>query len=475
MNIQLIRESIEYLDAAIRQLHQDEAGELRTLTPEEQTRFDEGLAMRQDLQRQLERHELVERTATTRPGAARSGDGAATGPAFIDRTGDPFDLSEVRFVGRPARELGRELRDRALRAMDATDFNDDAHRASAEKLVRGKDTRDGALAAHVLVTGSEAYRDAFSKVSVGDHGSLTVDERQALELHRAMSLTNANGGFAIPFHLDPTIILTNAGTINHVRERATVKQTVVKTWHGVTSAGVTAAFAAEATEVADNSPTLAQPAISAHKAHAFVAGSDEVFEDMANLSGDVTMLIADAKDRLEATKFTLGAGDGSNEPNGVVTALAAVGGSVVASITADTFALADVYALQAALPARHRPRASWMAQLAIANKIRQFDTAGGAALWTQLANGTPDILLGKPFDEAEDMDGVINAGATNRVLVYADLSKYYVIDRIGMSIQFIPFLMGANGRPSGQVGWYAHWRVGGDFVDANAGRLLDVT
>ena len=40
--------------------------------------------------------------------------------------------------------------------------------------------------------------------------------------------------------------------------------------------------------------------------------------------------------------------------------------------------LADVYTLQGSLPARYRSNASWLANNLIYNKVRQFDTAGGA-------------------------------------------------------------------------------------------------
>ncbi|MGV7778876.1 phage major capsid protein, partial [Mycobacterium kansasii] len=73
----------------------------------------------------------------------------------------------------------------------------------------------------------------------------------------------------------------------------------------------------------------------------------------------------------------------------------------VAPKTAETFALADVYALQGALPARFRSAASWLANNITYNTIRQFDTAGGAAMWERIGADRPALLLGKPAGEAE--------------------------------------------------------------------------
>jgi len=469
MNPDQIRNAIEYLDACLRELHQT-GDELRSLTPEEQTRFDEGLTMRNNLAAQLERHASIERTATLRPAAAVPGDGAR-GVALLPERGDPFDLSEVRAFGRPPAEVGRELRDRALVALERSEFVDDAHRDQVDRLLRRRDTRDGALAQHVLATGSDDYRAAWAKLMVGDTISLTDPERRALQAERAMSLTAANGGFAVPFVLDPTIIMTNAGTINPFRMIADIKTIVAKTWNGVSSAGVTAGYTTEATEASDNAPTFAQPSISAHRAQAFVPVSIEAFEDIANLAGDLLMMFSDARDRLEATKFTLGSG--VNEPKGIITAVSAVGGSVVPTTTADTFVVADVYKTLNALPARHRPNASWVSQLAVQNLIRQFDTAGGSSLWAQIGSDRPSVLLGKPIYEAEDMDGVINATATNFILLIGDFKKFAIVDRVGMSVEFIPVLFGATQRPTGQRGWYCYWRSGSDVVDANAFRVLD--
>lgn len=42
---------------------------------------------------------------------------------------------------------------------------------------------------------------------------------------------------------------------------------------------------------------------------------------------------------------------------------------------------------------------------------------------------------------------------------------------VPVSIEFIPHLLGANRRPSGQRGFYQHWRVGGDVLVGDAFRL----
>lgn len=60
------------------------------------------------------------------------------------------------------------------------------------------------------------------------------------------------------------------------------------------------------------------------------------------------------------------------------------------------------------------------------------------------------------------------------VVVLGDFRQYYIIDRIGMSVAYNPLVIGTNRRPTGEVGWAAFWRVGGDCVNADAFRMLRV-
>ena len=74
------------------------------------------------------------------------------------------------------------------------------------------------------------------------------------------------------------------------------------------------------------------------------------------------------------------------------------------------------------------------------------------------------------------MDGVINAGATNNVLIFGDFSNYVIADRVGMTVETIPHLFAtANNRPTGQRGFYAFYRLGADSVNDGAFSMLDVT
>jgi HK97 family phage major capsid protein len=411
------------------------------------------------LSARAEQVEAVRQAAISAPNVERSA------PEVITRTtSDPFDNLDAIRAGVVS---DGDLRARALDAIEqAGEHMTDSQRERATQLVQSAGNKHSAgIARHVLLTGSPEYHAEFEEYARS--GGTYVGP----QLRAALSLTDANGGYMVPFTLDPTIILTNDGTANPFRQTATVKTITTDTWNGVSSAGVTAEWTAEAAEAADASSTFAQLSIIPARADAYVEGSYEVLSD-SGFAGELGMLLADAKDRLEGTAFATG--NGTNKPTGIVTQLVA-DSKTVTSTTTDTFARADVDKVMQALPPRHRSKAVWFANNTIYDAIRAFDTSGGSAFWANLGAATPEQLKGRPVYESSDFDGVINAAQENYVLAYVDMSTYYIVDRVGMSVLYEPMVKGANRRPTGQAGWFAMWRVGGKFVNSNGGRLLNVT
>lgn len=382
---------------------------------------------------------------------------------------NPWDTSSMRY----GEGTHTELRSRALDAIERMQFADDKVREASTRFVE-RDSDSSRVANLVLATTSPEYGHAFIKLirSQGQFAALNADEIGAVQ--RALSLTDANGGFLVPFQLDPTVILTANGSVNQIRQIARVVQATGDVWNGITSAGVTGSWDDEAEQASDDAPTFASPNIPIHKLQIFVPLSHEVQMDADGLASEIARVIAFEKDVKESTAFATGSG--SKQPTGIVTALVASSPSVVKnSATTDTFAAADVYTLDAELPQRYAANASWLAHRAIYNKIRQFDTAGGSSLWGHLDEGRKPDLLGRPNYVSEAMDGVINTSAENYVLVYGDFQNYVIADRLGTTMSYIPHLFGANGRPTGQAGWHAWARVGADSVNDGAFRLLNVT
>lgn len=447
-----------------------------TLTDEQSARFDALETEASELRAKVEAAETrAAAVSRIRAAAERGSIEIPDGTAIATTTRhDPFDLTTLRFNA-----SSDEVRARALTAIERVPELHDAARQRASALV-GRLGPD--LARRVLLTGSTAYRTGFQKAMVGRSDMWDPEERDAFRA--ALSLTDANGGFAVPFTLDPTVISTNDVSTNPFRRISRTVSTVTNDWNGITSAGVTASFDAEAAEVSDDSPTLGQPNIPVHMARAFARGSIEISQDWASIETDLRTMFQEAKDDLEGTVFTTGTG--TNQPTGIITALTGTASEINAAAD-DTFAIGDVYTVEAALPPKYRlarmdgdtttSRASWIANHAIYNLIRRFDTAGGAGLWETLGGGLPPKLLGYPAYEASAMDSsVTTTGAvSNLILAIGDFRNYVIVDRIGFNLEFIPHLFAtANNLPSGQRGWFAYWRVGADSVNDDAFRLLDV-
>ena len=470
--------------------------ELDEMTPEDETYFDELTnefrkvdAHRKRLERDAKLAQVrqaaegvgnfrLERGAVPTAGSGSGSDydrDSILEPDSIEehRFRNPWDMSEVRTFGRPLSEVNSELRSRALAAIEKMPVANDSIREAATSIIENFDDKKGTLSRQALLTSSPAYLRAWSKMARSEQHLLTADESSAMDAVRAMSLTDAAGGYLVPFQLDPTVIITSSGAYSQIRQLA---RTVVATgdvWNGVSAGAVSWSWDAEAAEVSDDSPTFAQPSIPNYKAAGFVPISIEALADAENVAAEVGKLLAFGKDELEAAAFITGSGSG--QPTGIVTALAGTASEINAAAD-DTFALADVYTIQGGLPQRFRANASWLANNSIYNRIRQFDTTGGSALWERIGADRPGLLLGRSAYESESMDGTVTTtgAVSNFILIFGDFNNFVITDRVGMSVEFIPHLFGTNRRPTGQRGWYAHFRTGSDSVLDGAFRMLDV-
>ena len=370
-----------------------------------------------------------------------------------------------------------QLRSLALKAVEEADL-DDHYRGAVEHLVNRLDGSRGAISRHVLATGSPAYRSAFGKYISGAGHTLDDQERAAVIQARAMSLTDAAGGYGIPFTLDPTLIdtATHLGFEHPWRTISNVVQTTTDNWQGVAWNGISASMVAEATEATDGSPTVAQPAITVKKAQAFIPFSVEIDADWPQMEAEIRRGFAWAKMDLEDSQFSVGAGTGNNV-NGVVTDVVTASTYVQTSATTDVFAAADVYATENKLVRRFAANGTFVANHAVYNLIRQFDTGGGAQLWTRIGDGQSSELMGRPAYESANMDGVINAGSHNYMLLFGDFKAgYTIVDRLGATVEYIPHLFGGtNNYPTGQRGLYFYWRFGAKVTNTTSIALLNVT
>lgn len=457
-----LRNTLEVLDAHLRSMHMTETGELRNLSEDEDAAMETGIEIRKEIIQRLDKHQRISEIFRERPKAVQQA------------------LSNIRYgLDDPASDVRRltnqEARDRALRSLDSRDAA--GHLSSAAKeLVERQVRTNGDIARRILVTENEHYRDAWMKLVTRQHPQLTQEEQRALsafEEYRAMAEgTDSAGGYGVPVFIDPSIILTAQESGNPFLLLARQVTVNTKAWKGVSSAGVSWSFDAEAAQVSDDSPTLAQPSVDVHMARGFIPYSIEVGMDYPAFAAEMSRLLAEGYDELLVDKFSRGSGSG--EPKGIITALDANTNVEVVSTTDGAFGQEDIYKVWKALPQKYRRRAAWMMSVDVNNRIRQFGTANVFHAFTEnLPAEWADTLFGKAVFESPyfpDFSGT--TGAENR-LVVGDWSNYVIARNGGMSVELVPHLFHTdNNRPSGQRGWFAYSRIGGNSVNDLGFRLL---
>lgn len=439
-----------------------EGAEGRSLTEEEQASWDADTKVIEDGDKTLARYDRV-RDLSSR-GYKEKG-----APNLVTRH-DPQDaLGEIR--GASPREARRILTDANMRAMEQHSGHMSTDDQRHFETILKRHAGDTAWASNILARQSDVYQDAWGKMQTGRQLDLTNEERTSLSVG-----SNTNGGFLLPTHLDPTIIMTNSGVSNVIRGMSrvvTLSAPGATTWNGVTSAGMTASFDAELTEVSDDSPTFARVSIPIGKAQAFAQASIEAFEDIAGLAGDLTMMFADARDRLEAVAHATGSGSGAN-PTGIFTALDANTNVEITSDTANAIFEDDLHEVYRTVPVRWRGRSEWLMHPLFSLRIKALGTAVSATYSGDLREPPAGRILGRPLTESDDAPSTLTTTALDNVMIFGDFSNYVIVDKPGsMSLEYIPHMFAtANNLPDGRRGWYAQWRTGADSVNDLAFRLL---
>lgn len=389
--------------------------------------------------------------------------------------GDPFD-GDVRTITEP------QALSRARAVLDDKEHSSHLRDDQKERLHKILRTRngdlDGDLVARLLIaTENPHYRSAFQKVAASAQPAFNADEARAIDqvrlIKRAMSLGDSAGGFAVPVLIDPTIIMTAQGSTNDILRLARVEPVTNDVWRGISSAGVTWQFNAEAAETTNNAPSITQPEVPTRRADGFIPFSIEIGMDWPGFAESMSGLLAEGYDELLAEKLTVATG--ANEPAGLVAQLAeSTNPNVSVHVAAmGTIQGADIYGLWAALPQRFRRAAScaWMSSTDVQNTIRQLGTVD-PNFSVDITQEAIPRLFGREYPMNDFMSDVPTSSSTAPLLVVGDFRGYVVAQRVGMTVEFIPMLMGSNNRPTGQRGWFAWSRVGAGVVNPFGFRLL---
>jgi HK97 family phage major capsid protein len=460
-----LREMVEVLDAHLRALHQEDNGELRHLDPDEQRAFKTGLEIREKAMGMLDEHRRISDIFRRRPESVKR--------VYAN-------LREGLSPGQDVTRLSKnEARDHALRALD--DRSASSHLRPEQKDEIEQQVRASSdIARRVLVTENEEYRNAWLKMVTRPNGAiyLTEEERvamQAWDEYRTMSegVTTA-GGFGIPVFIDPSIIMTAQGSGNPFLRIARQVDVNTNAWKGVSSAGVSWSFDAEGVEASDDSPTLAKPSVTVFMARGLIPYTIEVGQDYPGFASEMSQLLAEGYDELLIDKFTRG--NGTTEPQGILTILSATAGARVGVQTSGVnFGPDDPYRVWQALGQRFRLRSSWLMSVNVNNKIRQLATANVFHAFTEnLPAAWADTLFGRSVYESPYMpDTTTSTAANSGLAVVGDFNQYVIARRGGMSVELVPHLTSTTTNlPNGTRAWFAYARIGGGVASTSAFKLL---
>lgn len=406
--------------------------------------------------------------------AARMGAG---GPGFTARD-NIYDLAAIRNRARHIDEVPVLYREYAMRAVEQARFPSATGRAGSpsreaaqDRVAQLLDTIDdehGTLARRILITGSPTYDRAFGKMlSKMSVNGLTAEESRSLSLG-----TDSAGGYAVPFQLDPTVILSSNGVVNPLRAISRVETITGKEWDGVTSAGVTVSRGTEAQEVGTGDPAFVQPTVRTTRVQGWVPFSIELDVTWNALRTQLTRILGDAKDVEEATAFATGNGTAPN-PNGVVSTLGTA--SWVDTATSAVLAAADIYLLENAMAPRFIANSSIVAAKTTFNRFRTLFQAQASAAGDPFARPSGSMgpqFNGYPKYELSTMATTIGTGSL--IMLQGDFSQFLIVDRVGMGIELVPQVLGSNRRPTGERGVYALWFNNSKILVDSAFRLLRI-
>ena len=310
----------------------------------------------------------------------------------------------------------------------------------------------------------KAYREAFWKAVRYGKSELDKEERDLINKRSLNIGTDSEGGYTVPDEFERQLIDTLADEVV-MRSLATVRQSgsgdrqiPVISDHG------SASWIDEEGTYGESDITYDQKLIGAHKLGRIIKVSEEFLQDsFMNVADHIRDIFGRTFGEAEEEAFIKG--DGSGKPEGIVN-----GGQegVEAAATDDLTAL-ELIELYHSLRRPYRPNASWLASDDAVKAIRKLKDDNDHFIWQPgLQAGEPDRLLGRPLYVAENMDDL---GAENIPVAFGDLSKYWILDRRGITMQRLNELYAENG----QVGFRMRKRTDGKLTLAEAVKYMKMS
>lgn len=307
---------------------------------------------------------------------------------------------------------------------------------------------------------ADAYVKAFwTQVRAKD--GVTYEVRNVLS-----EGVDSEGGYLVPDEFENTLVsgLEEEGSIRSLAHVFTTSNGVHKI--PVVQTKGTANWIDENGSYGDSDDVFGQEQIDAHKVGTVIKVSEELLNDSAfDLEKYFQEEFARRIGAKEEEAFIVG--DGSKKPTGILhTSGGAEIGVTAASdkaITAD-----EVIDLFYSVKAPYRKNAVWVLNDSTVRAIRKLKDSNGQYLWQPaLHEGDHETLLGKKILTSPYMPEI---GAGQKVVMFGDLSFYWIGDRQGITFK----RLNERYADMGQVGFLASKRVDGKLVLPEAIKVLQM-
>jgi len=309
----------------------------------------------------------------------------------------------------------------------------------------------------------EAFFGGFLKK--GDDTGLRAFEAKALS-----TTSGGDGGFAVPTVIDAEIE-KQLQDLSPMRSIVKVKTIETSDYKRLVNVGGTGSgwVGEDGARAETATPQLQEVAIVPGEIYANAAATQRALDDM-QFDAEAWLQEEVAEEFAVKEGAAIISGDGVDKPTGFLHA--SVVGTIGALATgiAGGFAASDpadiLVDLVHSLKARYRKGAHFVMNSKTLAAVRKFKDGDGNFIWRPgLSEGQPDMLLGYPVVEAEDMPDYDSDG--NYGVAFGNFERAYtLVERAGTRVLRDPY----SNKP--YVHFYATKRVGGALVNAEALKLV---
>jgi len=312
----------------------------------------------------------------------------------------------------------------------------------------------------------KAYRSAYENYLRHGVSNLSAEEKRLMSEKRGTSTqvvgTDNLGGYLVPDEWQPEIERSMKDFSGILQAARIIRTTTGRTlyWPTYDDTSTLSVKTAEAATITTQDLTVGVKQLDAYKYGSRMLVSSELLQDNAyRIETEMPMVFGERHGRTANNVLTLG--DGSGDPNGVVTATSA--GKTAQSATAITFL--EVLDLKHSIDPAYRRSASFgfMFNDVVLLYLKKLVDSENRPLWTpSYREGQPDTIDGTRYWINQDMDSSINA--SSKLILCGDFSRYIVRMVNDMSIVRLNELYAADDL----VGFHSWMRLDGELLNTGA-------